>query len=138
VIDLAATVAQVMTGRVCHAKDTISVFEASRIMAKEKISSLVLLRGKNVSGIVTEKDFLEKVIVSGKDPKATLVGEIMTKKIVTIPDDAQLDDAARLMRDKRIKKLVVVGKDKALLGILTSFDLVVAQPALRIISDPQL
>ena len=55
----------------------------------------------------------------------------MSKPVITVEAAAEIDEAARLMRDRRIKKLVVVSRDGAV-GIISSYDIVVAEPVVRL------
>jgi CBS domain-containing protein len=103
-----------------------TVLEAIRRMAGEKKGS-VLVTGegllKECLGIVTTSQIFLKVFAEGRDPAVVSVTEIMTPgPLVTIDLDASTRDAARLMREHNIRRLPVV-KDGALVGIVTSKDL---------------
>lgn len=80
-------------------------------------------------GIVTHKDIVSKVVQPRIPPDALKAIEVMSTPVVTINEDASIEEAARLMSRKRIKKLPVVSGDK-LVGIITSTDLVRAEPKL--------
>lgn len=103
-----------------------TVLEAIRKMAGEKKGS-VLVTGegllKECLGIVTTSQIFLKVFAEGRDPAVVAVAEIMTPgPLITIDLDASTRDAARLMREHNIRRLPVV-KDGALVGIVTSKDL---------------
>ncbi|MBU0762472.1 MAG: CBS domain-containing protein [Candidatus Altiarchaeota archaeon] len=124
-----------MTKKVQYVKDDIMALEAAKLMAEKNISSLILLHDKSVSGIVTEKDFLKRVVIAGLDAGKIPVKRIMSTPVETISENADIDEAARVMRDKKIKKLVVTGADNSLSGIVTSFDVIVAQPAMKLFAE---
>jgi len=111
---------------------TAPVTDARTIMRREKIHRLpVEDRKGNLMGIVTEKD----ILYASPSPASTLdvyemahllgkltVEKVMTKKIVTIPEDTTIEDAARIMRDNDIGGLPVMRGD-LLVGIITESDL---------------
>lgn len=111
---------------IMHKVETISADasakEAAELMARKQIGSLIVVRQGKVVGIVTERDFLEKVVAEKKKAKLK-VKDIMSKDVVTIKPDALLEDAAMLMAEYKIKRLPVV-KDGKLVGIVTASDII--------------
>ena len=73
-------------------------------------------------GIVTERDFIERVICTHKNPETTKVSEIMSSDIITIHALDRIEKAANIMIENRIKKLPVVINNK-IMGIITVTDL---------------
>jgi len=100
----------------------ITVALAIQKMKKHGISCLVVA-GKNqrVSGILTEKDILYKVIIAEEDPTRLKVSKIMTSPVLTIPLDTTVLAAGRLMSRSKIRRLVVA-KNNRLQGIITQTD----------------
>ncbi|MCS7105709.1 MAG: CBS domain-containing protein [Candidatus Aenigmarchaeota archaeon] len=119
----------VMNRNVIATKPETSVREAAKIMSKYHIGSLIVLEDEKIAGIITEGDILKKVIVEGKDLDETKVRDIMTEKVITISPDKTIDDAVKIMTEKKIKKLPVVDNDK-LIGIITASDIMVVEPKL--------
>jgi len=109
-------------------RDT-SVQEIVATMTKFDISSVIVVQEERPVGIVTHKDIVSKVVQSRIPPDALKAIEVMSTPVVTISEDASIEEAARLMSRKRIKKLPVVSGDK-LVGIITSTDLVRVEPKL--------
>jgi CBS domain-containing protein len=112
-------------------RDT-SVQEIVATMAKFDISSVIVAQEERPVGIVTHKDIVSKVVLPRIPPDALKAIEVMSAPVVKISEDASIEEAAALMAKKRIKKLIVVsgaGGDK-LVGIVTSTDIVKAQPTL--------
>jgi CBS domain-containing protein len=103
-----------------------TVLEAIKRMATEKKGCVLVAREgllKECLGIVTTSRIFLKVFSEGRDPAAIAVSEIMTASpLVTIGLDAPTSEAARLMREHNIRRLPVM-KDGALVGIITSKDL---------------
>ena len=121
-------VKDVMNKNVVVGKFDVTIREATKVMNKFHIGSLVVLKEEKIVGIVTERNVLESV-AAGKDPDATAVEDIMTKKIVTIDPDETVEAAVDLMTQNKIKKLPVVENDK-IKGIITASDIVVVEPKL--------
>jgi CBS domain-containing protein len=121
-------VRDVMQRNVIVAKENIKIKEAAEIMSKYRIGSLMIVRDNLVVGILTEGDIL-KAIAKGFNPEVTEAKEVMTKEVITISSTAAIEEAAKLMLEKKIKKLPVVDGDK-LVGIITATDIAVIQPKL--------
>jgi CBS domain-containing protein len=96
-------------------------------MNEFQIGSLIVLEKGKAIGIVTERDFLRRVIGEGKDAKNTRVGEIMTTPLVVVEPSTDLEEAVKLMFQRKIKKLAVVDAKK-LVGIVTLTDIARFQP----------
>ena len=115
-------VAEVMRTNVVTVEEDISVAEASlRMYKKGKGCAIVLTKGRP-SAIITERDVTWKVAGQGLDPKKVKVAEVMSPSLTTIDPDADLIDAAKVMRKQKIRRLVVV-RNGNLRGILTAADI---------------
>ena len=92
-----------------------------------KVGSLIVVDGDRCIGIVTERDLIEKVI--NKDIKTTLINEIMSINVITIDPLDNLENALKIMKKNRVKKLPVVSNN-SLKGIITVTDIAYARPEL--------
>ena len=111
-------------------RDT-TVQEIVATMAKFDISSIIVAQEERPVGIVTHKDIVSKVVLPRIPPDALKAIEVMSTPVVKINEDASIEEAAALMAKKRIKKIIVVsGNNDKLVGIITSTDIVKAQPTL--------
>ena len=106
-----------------------TVREAVIKMNKFRISSVVVMEGKRPVGIITERDILERIVEPCMEPTAIKAKEIMSSPVISTNPDINIEDAARLMAAKKIKKLAVIENGK-LVGIITSMDLMRASPKL--------
>jgi len=97
-----------------------TVFDAAVLMSEKERACLVIMDGKTPVGIVTERDFVRKVI-SKKTSLDTKISEIMSKPLITIDPNASLRDAARVMIENKIRRLPVV-KENKLVGIFVASD----------------
>lgn len=104
-----------------------SVKKAAEAMSKRKIGSLIVVSETKLEGIITERDIMSKVVSIGKDPSTVKVKEIMTKDVIFIEPDSDIDEAAETMTKNEIKKLPVIYQNR-LIGIVTAMDIVTAEP----------
>ena len=127
--DVTLKVEDVMTSEVITIDENTSVKKAADIMNQHEIGCLIAVRKGNAIGIITERDLLKRVIVKDKNAKKTKVGEIMSSPLEVVVPGTSLEDALRLMFQKKIKKLPVVEK-KQLLGLVSLTDIARCQPAI--------
>jgi len=99
-----------------------SVYEAVKLLNKNKIGCLVILDRGRIAGIVTERDLLERVLEKCKNPKETLVSEIMTRNVITGTPDMDAIEATRIMFKIKVKKLPIL-EGNQLVGIVTLTDI---------------
>lgn len=98
-----------------------TVFDAAVLMSEKRLGCLVVMDGNIPAGIITERDFVRKV-VSKKIPVDTKISEVMSKPLIAIDPDAPLRDLSRVMMENQIRRLAVV-KGNKLVGILVASDL---------------
>jgi CBS domain-containing protein len=120
-------VKDVMVTEVKTIDQEATVQEAAKEMVKWRVGSLVVVKGTRLVGIVTEDDIMMKIVAENKDPSKVRVKEIMTKEVIMIGPNEDLDYALEIMKSKKIKKLPVVSGDR-LIGIITTTDICMAEP----------
>lgn len=113
----------VMVEEVVSVSENATVWEAAELMDKHEIGCLVVVEKEKPVGIVTETDMVKKVILGFIDPEETKVGEIMSRPLVVGNPEMDVDEASRVMRRRKIKKLPVVKKGR-LVGLVTTTDIV--------------
>ncbi len=114
-------VRHIMTRNIISVKNNTLVTEAASVMVKKDIGSVVVTKGGNPVGIITEKDIVRECCAKklcGGDVEAE---EIMSTPLITIDADASLGEAAMLMSDKKVRRLLVKDKGK-IVGIITEKD----------------
>jgi CBS domain-containing protein len=104
-----------------------TVREAAAHMERHRVGCLVVTRGDEAVGIVTERDIVFRVVGAGRDPDATRLADVMSAPIVTVSPDASVDEAAATMKRLRIKRLVVLGDGEAR-GVISVTDIAYASP----------
>lgn len=112
-----------MTRPVATIEETASVFDAARLMADKKIGALIILEKDAPKAIVTERDFLTKVLARGLDYKGIQVKEVMTDNLVCVEWDTPLLEIGRKMSKNRFRHVVVL-KSARIMGIITATDMV--------------
>ena len=100
-----------------------SVYDVAKIMRKERIGSIIVSEKGGLSGIITERDLVRKVLAGRKNPNNIKVSEIMSKPVISITEDEDLLTAAELMKKNKIRRLVVVDRSKNIVGIITTNDM---------------
>jgi IMP dehydrogenase len=100
-----------------------TVFEAVKQMVELNTGCLLVTEGEKIRGIVTERDYLRGIVLTGRTSRATRVREIMTSRIVVVQPDTSVEEAMAIMTDRRIRHLPVVDKGK-LAGLVSIGDLV--------------
>lgn len=129
------SVREVMTKDVKVVREDTNVQEVIATMIKFDISSIVVVQKERPIGLITHKDILTKVLQPGLAAGVLTTKDVMSTPVITIGEEASIEDAAKLMTRKRVKKLLIV-RDNKLVGIVTSMDLVREQPRLvQLIED---
>ena len=101
-----------------------TVLRALEIMAEADVGALLVLDGRNLLGVFSERDYARKVILQGKASRHTLVSEVMTGKVICVAPERTLEECMAIMTEKRIRHLPVIDADKNVLGILSIGDVV--------------
>jgi len=90
-------------------------------MNRHRIGSIIVKRGEAVRGIFTERDVLTRVVAAGRDPKTTLVHQVMTESFQHISSDTNVKDAMHRMTNKRVRHLPVIDEGR-LIGMISIGD----------------
>jgi len=101
------------------------VLEAIRLMADRHVGALLVMKGDELVGIISERDYARKVILMGRSSSETPVWEIMTSPVITVTPQQSLDDCMRLVTARRIRHLPVVDAGHVV-GMISIGDLVKA------------
>ncbi|HLE75564.1 MAG TPA: CBS domain-containing protein [Candidatus Bathyarchaeia archaeon] len=120
-------VGDIMVREVITIDENASVKEATDIMNQFEIGSIIATRKGKAVGIITERDLLKRIVAEGKSAKKTRVKTIMSSPLVVITPNTDLEEAARLMFEKKIKKLPVVDQNR-LVGLVSLTDIARSQP----------
>jgi len=117
----------VMSTDVVEARFTEPLNEAVHRILERNVGCIVVTDNGGVVGIVTKGDVLRKAFLKGLDAREVSVKVAMSRPVITIDPDSTIEEASKLMASKGVSKLPVV-KDKKLVGIITSTDIIRAEP----------
>jgi len=120
---MAEHIRDVMTTNPETLPESTTVREAAEAMRANDIGDVVVVddNGK-LSGILTDRDIVVRVVAEGRDPRATRIGDIASRDLTAVSPDDPVDRAVQLMRDKAIRRLPAVDKGKPV-GIVSIGDL---------------
>lgn len=106
-----------------HPVETIgpddSLTDAARKMEEKSVGFLPVVDGDDLVGVITDRDIIVRAVSRGLDPEQTQVEEIMTARLVALPENSDVEDASELMERKRVRRLVVTGESEGLAGVVS-------------------
>jgi CBS domain-containing protein len=104
-----------------------SMKEVVATMNKYDVGSIIVVQAERPIGIITERDILRRMVEDNLAPDTITARHVMTSPIITINENASIEEAARLMANKKAKRLPVMNNGK-LVGILTFTDISIKVP----------
>jgi CBS domain-containing protein len=135
-------ISEVMTPHVRCIGPESTLVDAARQMRELDVGSLPICENDRLAGMLTDRDLALRGMGEGLDPTLTSVRAVMSPGIVYIYEDQDVEEAARLMEVKKIRRLPVLNRDKRMVGIVSLGDLAVdagtalSGEALQEISQP--
>lgn len=121
------TVAQILKAKPDLVVYTISpdalVYDAVKLMAERGIGAIVVADGDDIVGIVTERDYARKIVLSDRSSRTTPVSDIMSNSVIYVRPSTSNEECMALMTDKRIRHLPVIDGGR-LVGMISIGDLV--------------
>jgi CBS domain-containing protein len=100
-----------------------SVLDAIRRMVDRNVGSLLVLNGKEIAGIITERDYLREIVLKGRTSRETPVEAIMTRQVVFVTPADTIEACMAIMTEKRIRHLPVL-REGTLTGLISIGDVV--------------
>lgn len=100
-------------------QDTATIEAAVKAMVREKIGAVVVLRGKEVVGMFSERDVLDKVVLARRDPATTPVAVVMTSPVVAASPSGEDAEAVETMAEHHIRHLPIVDQKKNVVGMVS-------------------
>ena len=99
-----------------------TVWEATALMNEQGIGSVLVVRGRRLAGIFTERDVLRRIVGEGRSPTDTLVGDVMTADVICCGQEMGIDEIAELMRSQRVRHLPVLDAGGDVVGVVSIGD----------------
>lgn len=122
--DIPVKLKEIMNRKVFVIPPTANLREVARKMEIYGLGAIPVCDGRKILGLVTDRDICIKAVSKGLDPEQTIVNEIMTSPVDWCFEDCELSEAAELMESRQIRRLVVVDRNKKLVGLIALGDLV--------------
>ena len=109
---------------VLHIESSATVFEAIKRMVNENVGSLLVIERGKLRGIVTERDYLRRVAIQGRNERDTLVRDIMSAPIIYVSPETSIEQCMAVMTERRIRHLPVLDEDHDVVGLISIGDVV--------------
>lgn len=107
---------------IVHPDDSLQT--AAQKMRYRDVGFLPVCDGERLIGVLTDRDIALRATANGVDPRTSLSRDWFTTPVVYCFDDQDVDEAAQLMREHQIRRLVILGRhDKRLVGVVSLGDL---------------
>ena len=121
------TAADILAGkesRLLTSDAEISVLEAARQMIDANVGSMLVTVDGEITGIVTERDYLRRVVLQEKGDRETTVREIMTSPLIVVTPDTSIEDCMSIITERRIRHLPVADESGEVIGLVSIGDVV--------------
>jgi CBS domain-containing protein len=103
--------------------------DAALKMRELGVGPLPVCENACVVGMLTDRDIVVRAVAEGRDPQTTQVRDVMSGELICCCEDQEVEVAARLMRSQQIRRIVVLDRDKRLVGIVSLSDLALESPS---------
>ena len=116
-------VSDVMTKQVIYLPAETTLDEAARVMKEADIGDVVVTEGATLAGMLTDRDIVVRAVAERSDPATTTIGSVITREVVMIEQHSTANEAAALMRERGIRRVLVCDSERKLVGIVSLGDL---------------
>ena len=113
---------------------TATAHEAAVIMREHNIGNVLVEHDGHLSGIVTDRDLIVRVMAEGLDPAQTLLGDVCSGDVTTLPLDCDVEEASRVMAEKGLRRVPVVRHGQAV-GIVSLGDIAIELDRRSVLAD---
>ena len=132
---MAKRIRELMSQQPIKLTSSSPVAEAARRMRAANVGAIVVEENGHPCGIVTDRDIAVRAVADGRDPETTPVSAISSKEITAVSPDDDLDRAIQIMREKAIRRLLVVDAKNETVGILSLGDLALERDAKSVLGQ---
>ena len=119
-------VKELMTKKPEFATPDMELTKVAKLMADHQVGSIPVLENKDtmkVIGIVTDRDIATRAVAEGRNPLQMKAGDIMSTPVVTVSEDDDVNDVARMMEKNMVRRVPVVDKQGNLTGMVAQADI---------------
>ncbi|MGH7824269.1 MAG: CBS domain-containing protein [Candidatus Binatia bacterium] len=128
-------VAEIMTRDPEVVTSDLVLKDAALKMRKLDVGMLPVRNDDRLVGMLTDRDITVRATAEGRDPIKTQVHEVMSPEVVYCFDDQDVSEAAKLMREKQIRRLPILNREKRLVGVVSLGDVAVHSKEEKIVSE---
>lgn len=114
-------IGEIMMNKLETVDESDNAQHAARKMSNSDVSSLLVVKGGNSVGIITERDLVRRVCAGDESSRNVIIHSIMSTPLITVDSNYQLHDAANVMIQKKVRHLLVVDEHGAK-GIVSTSD----------------
>jgi CBS domain-containing protein len=125
-MEISGTISAILRGKggaIHSIAPETTVYDAIQTMADRNIGALLVMTGERLVGIISERDYTRKIALKGKQSKQTPVSEIMFAPVISVADDASVEECMELMTQHRIRHLPVLDGERVV-GVVSIGDLI--------------
>ena len=101
-----------------------TVFRALELMAEHEVGALLVLEGRYLRGVFSERDYARKVILKGRSSEHTIVSKVMSGEVVYVTLDQTVEECLAIMTEKHFRHLPVLSDTHNVVGIISIGDLI--------------
>lgn len=116
-------VKEVMTHNPKAIDANTTLHEAAYLMKEMRVGCLPVFDDGRLAGMLTDRDIVMRAVAKGLDPTKTPVREAASWLVFSCPEDAHIDDAARIMEENKVRRLPVLNKEGQLVGLVSLTDI---------------
>ena len=126
---------EIMTPEVERMQKDLTVQEVAQKMKTLDVGLIPVYNDDRLVGMITDRDITIRAVAEGRDPSKTPVNAVMTPEVVYCYEDQTIDDAAKVMEEQQIRRLIILNRDKRLVGIVSLGDLTTHRGSKRAASE---
>ena len=116
-------VKKIMSSPVETVDSRSKISEAAEKMKSFDVGVLPVMREDEITGIITDRDIIVRILAEGMDPKKTSVSKAMTEEAASCSEDTDIEEAVRIMEEKKVHRLLVLDENDEVSGILSISDI---------------
>jgi CBS domain-containing protein len=114
---------ELMTSEVVKLESQASIQEAAEKMRSFNLSAIPVYQGRQLSGVITDRDITIRATADGRDPKKTLVSECLSSELMYGFEDQDIEEVRTLTEQRQIRQMPVLNRARKLVGFVCFMDL---------------
>lgn len=116
-------VKEIMNSPVKIISSDAMITQAAGMMRTFNVGILPVTREDEIVGMITDRDITVRIVAEKLDPQKTPVGKAMTSDVTCCSEDMDMEEAAKMMEEKKIHRLLVLGSNNKIAGVLSTGDI---------------